>query len=124
MDERLVTVPALARRLGLHPTTIRRWIRRGSVPAPQMHRITGQRFFDEETALGIEARYFERVRERGTRGPGAARTRARGHAHTTKSGRSTLRGATATPAEVVTRAAARWLELGDDYSLPPSWSLP
>ena len=108
------TIPTLAVRLGVHPTTARRWIRRSLIASPETHNPTGIRVFREAEAVEIERWYMERVAAGGSRGPGASERQAR--ALTFVGGNGSQERAQS-PAQVVTEASARWLELGDP-SLP------
>ena len=74
------TIPDLAKRLGVHATTVRGWVKLGRVPEPPLHPATGSQVYDEETASAIERDYMDRVAEEGSRGPGAKERVARAQA--------------------------------------------
>ena len=70
MPDNFIMIPMLAASLAVHPTTVRRWIRSGRIPSPQLHPVTGVRVFNAKKATLIKQEYMQRVAERGSRGPG------------------------------------------------------
>lgn len=58
MDE-LLTVSAVAEKLGVHIETVRRWIRDGDLPAIRFARKTGYRIRASDLAIFLEDRETE-----------------------------------------------------------------
>ncbi len=71
-----LTVPKLAERLGLSPSSVLDWIKRGHIGEPSVMPDTGKRGYSLEAADRIEAWYRQRVLDHKTRGPGALARRA------------------------------------------------
>ena len=70
-----LTIPKLARRLGVTPASVRNWIALGYIQAPSALPVTGERVYPADTADRIERWYMERAASGGTRGPGASARR-------------------------------------------------
>ena len=70
-----ITIPKLARRLGVTAPSIREWIRRGYIEAPTALPVTGEHVYAEAAAQRIERWYYRRTARGGTRGPGAVMRR-------------------------------------------------
>ena len=109
------TIPKFASRLGVHPSTVRLWIRSETVPPPERHPATGTSVYSEETASEIEREYMRRVAKNGSRGPGAKDRRARALKFIRAVPAPSIVQLAPSPAQLVTEAAKKWLELGDEY---------
>lgn len=77
LNQRYFTIPRLAQRLGITPSSIRDWIQNGYVEAPPELPVTRERAYPAEAARRIEAWYADRAANGGTRGPGAKERRER-----------------------------------------------
>jgi hypothetical protein len=67
-----ITIPKLAKRLGVTPASVRAWVLRGYIEPPSELPVTGEHAYSQAEANSIEVWYMQRAANRGTRGPGAA----------------------------------------------------
>jgi len=56
-----VRIGDAARRLNLHPQTLRRWEREGRTPKARRNRLTGQRQYQEEDVQQLEKLIFSKA---------------------------------------------------------------
>jgi len=54
-------IGAVARRIGVHPQTLRRWERRGRTPRPCRNQLSGQRYYTEEDVRQLEKLIFSKT---------------------------------------------------------------
>jgi hypothetical protein len=71
------TIPRLAKRLGVTPTSVRDWIARGLIEEPSTLPVTGERAYAAAAAERIERWYLRRAAAGKTRGPGSRDRRER-----------------------------------------------
>lgn len=73
----MLSIPKLARRLGVTPASVRGWVNAGQISPPSTITASGENAFTLDAVDEIELWYAERASTRSTRGPGAAERRER-----------------------------------------------
>jgi len=76
-DDSYYTIPKFAARIGVTPSSVRAWIRKGWVEPPTDHPVTGEALYTTAQADAIECWYMKKAAAGDTRGPGADERRRR-----------------------------------------------
>ena len=114
-NERGITIPKLAKCLGVSPASVRRWIKLVQIDPPSQVPVTGEHAYSESQAAQIEVWYMMRAANGGTRGPGSAIRKEKARRWLVEHGGLPVsKKFRSSPAATVTKALRKWLELDDD----------